>query len=340
MRRARRWVRPLAGAVILGAVCWRLGAGAVVAAVRGIDGSALAAAATLAALTTVCGAWRWVLVARGLGVELSLRSAVAESYRSQFLNVTLPGGVLGDVRRGVRHGRAAGDLGRGLRSVVWERSAGQVVLGVLTLGSVLLLPSPFRSSAAGPPGVSTVVVALVAVVVVASVAAFLVALAVTRRRRTVGTGQRWLGGRAGQVVRAVIGDMRAGVLGRRTWPGVVAASGLVVAGHVATFLVAARSAGVTASPVSLLPVALLVLVAMGVPLNVAGWGPREGVAAWVFGAAGLGATAGMGTAVVYGVLVLVASLPGAALLVVSRRDGSRDRPRVGPAVDVEGAARG
>ena len=338
MRRVRRWVRPLAGAVILGAVWWRLGSGAVVDAVRGIDGSALAAAATLAALTTVCGAWRWVLVARGLGVELSLRSAVAESYRSQFLNVTLPGGVLGDVRRGVRHGRAAGDLGRGLRSVVWERSAGQVVLGVLTLGAVLLLPSPIRSSAASPP----VVVALVALG--ASVAAFLVALAVTRRRGTVGTGQSGQSGRAGQVVRAVIGDVRAGGLGRRTWPGVVAASGLVVAGHVVTFLVAARSAGVTASPLSLLPLALLVLVAMGVPLNVAGWGPREGVAAWVFGAAGLGATAGMGTAVVYGVLVLVASLPGAALLVVSRRDGSRDRPRdrprVGPAVDVEGAARG
>ncbi|MGJ3561879.1 hypothetical protein ACR6C2_41015 [Streptomyces sp. INA 01156] len=28
---------------------------------------------------------------------------------------------------------------------------------------------------------------------------------------------------------------------------------------------------------------------MALPLNVGGWGPREGVAAWAFGAAGLGA---------------------------------------------------
>ena len=30
----------------------------------------------------------------------------------------------------------------------------------------------------------------------------------------------------------------------------------------------------------------------GIPMNIAGWGPREGVAAWVFGAAGLGARRG------------------------------------------------
>ena len=49
---------------------------------------------------------------------------------------------------------------------------------------------------------------------------------------------------------------------------------------------------------------------MGIPLNVAGWGPREGVAAWAFAAAGLGAAQGVSTAVVYGVMALVASLPG------------------------------
>ncbi|NUR16794.1 MAG: UPF0104 family protein, partial [Dermatophilaceae bacterium] len=173
-----------------------------------------------------------------------------------------------------------------------------------------------------------------------------VALRVRRRR-----------GRAGRVIRAAVADLRTGVLGRRAWPGVVAASVLVVAGHAATFVVAARSAGVTAAPPSLLPLALLVLVAMGLPLNVAGWGPREGAAAWLFGAAGLGAGAGMGTAVVYGVLVLVASLPGAALLLVSHRSGAAERHPGGavalaePAVlaephdvdehvDVEGAARG
>ena len=60
-----------------------------------------------------------------------------------------------------------------------------------------------------------------------------------------------------------------------------------------------------------MPLALLALLAMALPLNVGGFGPREGVAAWAFGAAGLTASQGVATAVVYGALVLVSSLPGA-----------------------------
>ena len=66
----------------------------------------------------------------------------------------------------------------------------------------------------------------------------------------------------------------------------------------------------------MLPLALLVMLAAALP-NVGGWGPREGVTAWAFAAAGLGASLGVATAVVYGVMVFVASLPGAAVLMAS-----------------------
>jgi hypothetical protein len=99
----------------------------------------------------------------------------------------------------------------------------------------------------------------------------------------------------------------------------------VVAGHAVTFLVAARSAGVTAPIAELLPLALIVLAAAALP-NIGGWGPREGVTAWAFAAAGLGASRGVATAVTYGVLVFVASLPGAAVLLAgwARRGGAPD----------------
>jgi uncharacterized membrane protein YbhN (UPF0104 family) len=109
---------------------------------------------------------------------------------------------------------------------------------------------------------------------------------------------------------------------------VLASSVAVVAGHTATLLVAARAAGATASVVDLLPVALLVLVATAVPLNVGGWGPREGAAAWLFAVAGLGAGLGVAAAVAYGVLVLVATLPGAAVLAVDLRRGRRSAAEV------------
>jgi hypothetical protein len=107
----------------------------------------------------------------------------------------------------------------------------------------------------------------------------------------------------------------------------VLASAVVVAGHTATFLIAARTAGSTESPARLLPLSMLVLLAMVLP-SVGGWGPREGASAWVFGAAGLGVAQGVATAVVYGVLVFVACLPGAVVLVVAwfRRTRAPERP--------------
>ena len=111
-------------------------------------------------------------------------------------------------------------------------------------------------------------------------------------------------------------DLRDGLLAARAWPVIALASALVVAGHAVTFLIAAQTAGVTAPPSRMLPLALLVLLAAALP-NVGGWGPREGVTAWAFAAAGLGASRGVATAVVYGVMVFVASLPGAAVLVAA-----------------------
>ncbi len=181
--------------------------------------------------------------------------------------------MLGDVHRAVRHGRDAGDLPRGARAVVWDRVTGQVVQVVLAVLVLLALPSPVRSSV---PVVATPVVAVVLVLALGSGRC---SLAVVRR------------GCRGRFA-TVVSDLRTGVFARRAWPVILLASALAVVGHVITFLVAARTAGSTTSTLELVPLALLVLVAMGIPANVAGWGPREGVAAWVFGAAGLGAGAG------------------------------------------------
>ena len=145
-RTAWWWARLAAAAATLAVLVWRLGTGPFLDGLRTVDGGALAAAAGLAVLTTVCCAWRWRIVARGLGVDLPLGTAVAAYYRSLFLNVTLPGGVVGDVHRGISHGRDTSDVGRGLRAVAWERSAGQVVQVVLTVAVLLVVPSPVRAA--------------------------------------------------------------------------------------------------------------------------------------------------------------------------------------------------
>jgi uncharacterized membrane protein YbhN (UPF0104 family) len=289
------WARLAAAAATLAFLVWRLGTSPFLDGLRAVDAISLVAACGLAVLTTVCCAWRWRVVASGLGLDLPLGAAVAAYYRSLFLNVTLPGGVVGDVHRGIRHGRDTSDVGRGLRAVAWERSAGQAVQVVVTVGVLLVAPSPVRAA-----------MPLVALALIAATAGFAVA---TRVRPAVGS--RWARWRS-----AAARELHAGLLARRAWPAVAAASALVVAGHAVTFVIAARTAGATAPSSQLLPLALLVLLAAALP-NIGGWGPREGVTAWAFAAAGLGASLGVATAVVYGVMVFVATLPGAAVLVVA-----------------------
>jgi uncharacterized membrane protein YbhN (UPF0104 family) len=287
-------VRIAATAAVLAVLVWRVGTGPFLDGLRTVDGEALAAAAGLAVLTTVCCAWRWKVVARGLGVDLPLGTAVAAYYRSIFLNLTLPGGVVGDVHRGISHG---------LRPVAWERSAGQVVQVLLTVAVLLVVPSPVRVA------MPLVALALVAVAVGVALAA---------RVRPAVDRSPWA-----RLRRAAARDLRAGLLARRALPAIALASALVVAGHAVTFVVAARTVGVSAPLSQMVPLALLVMLAAALP-NIGGWGPREGVTAWAFAAAGLGASRGVATAVAYGVMVFVASLPGAAVLAAAwvRRDGA------------------
>jgi uncharacterized membrane protein YbhN (UPF0104 family) len=306
---ARRaaWVRVGGAVLALGIVIWRLGTGPFFDGLRSVNGGALAAGAGIAALTTVCYGWRWKIVARGLHVDLSLRAAVAAYYRSVFLNVTLPGGIVGDVHRGVSHGRDVNDVGRAMRSVGWERFAGQVVQVLLTIIVLLALPSPVQSS-----------MPLVAIVV-GVVATGIVLMTRARRGRA---RSRWA-----RVADGAAGDIRDGLLARRAWPVIALTSVLIVCGHAAMFAIAARTAGTTAPLWRIVPLALLVIEAMMLP-NVAGWGPREGMAAWAFAAAGLGAGRGVATAVVYGAMTLVASLPGAAVLAVGWLGRTRSPGRV------------
>ena len=304
-----RSLRTATAVGILAVVLWRTGSGPLVDGLRSVDLPLLALAVALTVPATVACDWRWRLVAGGLGVGVPLGPAVASCYRAQFLNTTLPGGVLGDVHRGVRHGRDAGDTGRGLRAVAWERLSGQVVLVAIALLVLVLLPSPVR------PAMPLVLGGLLLLGVAGGGLVLLV-----RRVRPAATARR--------LRHRVRVELEGAHVVRRAWPGVVVASTVAAGVHLSTYLVAARAVGVAASPATLLPVAVLVLLAAGLPVNVAGWGPREGMAAWVFGATGIGADQGVATAVAYGAMVLVANLPGAVVLVVA---WSRRRSRLVPA---------
>ncbi len=240
----RRWLRVAAGLGVLGFLVWQLGTGPFLDGLRATTAWAVLVALVVTAGTTWCCAVRWALVSARFGPRVPVRTAYVAYYRSQLINATVPGGVVGDVHRAYRHG---------WRGVVWERVLGQLVQ-VAVVGALLL------------PG-----------------------------------GWRWMG-LAAVLLMALAGGV------------VVLLSALAVAGHLVVFLVAAESVGVTLTPVQLLPIGALVLLGAAIPLNLAGWGPREGVAAWAFAAFGSTAAVGVTVSVTFGVLALVATLPGLIVL--------------------------
>src|SRR5262249_60086212 len=91
--------------------------------------------------------------------------------------------------------------------------------------------------------------------------------------------------------RAFADDMRHGMLAPHVWPQLALASLLVVAGHTATFVIAARVAGSTAPLGELLALLMVVQTAAVIPLSIGGWGLREGIAPWGFPAGGVWAAA-------------------------------------------------
>ena len=299
--RARASVRTAVGLTLLVAIAVRVGAEPFVRGLAAVSPAAIGAALALTAVATAAASWRWRVIAARLGLRLGWAEAIVAYYRSQFLNTVLPGGVLGDVDRAVAHGRGVSQIAQASRAVAIERSAGQAVQLVIAAVALVSLGLSAYAPAVG---------VLLLVLVVACAAVAVAAGASVRVRAVI---QREL-----TTLRIALGDLRTLVT-------VGAASTVVVAGHVATFVVACLAVGVAAPPERLVAVALIAVLAASIPLNVGGWGPREGAAAWAFAALGLGAATGIAASTAFGVLAMIAVAPGALVVAASALRARRAR---------------
>ena len=292
-RRIRLAARVLMGVGVLIAVVAQVGTGPFLHGVLSIDLRVIVAALVLSAVATAAAAWRWSIVAERLGVGVRYPRAVGMYYRSQLLNTVLPGGVVGDVQRALTQGRDAGDIGQGARAVVIERTIGQVVQVALAVIVIACFGAEFQGYLLATTGVVLTVLVL---------AALAMSLMSARGRL---------------VLRHELDELSAGVGCGRALVQVVVASIVVVACHVVTFGVAVAAVGASVAPTRLAALALVVLLAGSIPLSIGGWGPREGIAGWAFAVAGLGASTGVAASALFGVVAMIAVVPGLVLTMVS-----------------------
>ncbi|MCU1527782.1 MAG: hypothetical protein JWP75_1545 [Frondihabitans sp.] len=286
---------------ILVSVLLRVGGAPFLHGVASIDLRSVGAALVLTGIGTAAAAWRWTVISGRLGLRLSWSTAVAMYYRSQFLNAVLPGGVVGDVHRAISQGRDTGQVGAASRTVVVERSAGQVVQIALTLVFLVCVGIPFTPALLTWLGIVLCLLAAVSVTTVI------------------------MSSRVRRAVRSELSLLRAGLGSPSVVFRVTAASIVVIGCHVATFAIATAAVGERVPPPQMLTLALVILLAAAIPLNIGGWGPREGVAGWAFATAGLTLTGGVAASTLFGVLALIGVAPGVIVTAVSA--ARRPHPR-------------
>ncbi len=294
---------------ILAALAWLLDTKAIAAALAGADALPILAALGLVQAQIVLSAWRWRLIAERLELRLPMGLATGEYYIASLLNLVLPGGVPGDTLRAVRlaKGAAAPAWRPVVRSIVLERAAGQMALaGVMVAGFAvwpLMLEARVPDEAAwlavGALVLGCVIVLMLAVVARGGPAAVRSALA--------GLGV----------------DLRRALASDGAWLKQGALNLTIVASYVATFALAAAAIGHPLPWVGWLTVVPVVLFSMVVPVTIGGWGIREAIAASLWPLLGLDPTIGFATSVLYGLIAMIGSLPGAAFLVLRLRGDAR-----------------
>jgi len=293
---------------LLGVLAWQLDTRQLLTRLGDLSPGWVMLAVLIGIPQVVLSAWRWRMTAHQVGIALHWPTAIREYYLATFLNQVLPGGIVGDAARAWRHGNAQNRLdatshsGPAIRAVIIERASGQVALLLAAIVAVGLSPA-LRGGisewweAQGTTGWWILLALLL-----------LCAVVIGRLRHRPWPALTQFGR-----------DIKRALLAVSVWPAQLASSLLIVATYVAVFLFAAQALGLQRPIVELLPLIPPLLMAMAIPLTIAGWGLREGAAVVIWPLAGMPAQEGVALSVTYGLLILAASLPGLAVLLNDRR---------------------
>lgn len=304
----RGWRLPLqlAVTVILLVALWRLSGGeALLRRLGSADPLWIGAGLAFATAASVAAALRWRYTARRIGATLGVGRAIREFYLALFLNQVLPGGISGDAVRAWRHGRRPAEqqqrvgMGPAVRAVILERVANLMVMAPCMLASMALWPwLPGARPATRVWAPLTGAAVLIGVI--------LVAVLVLSRRAGGGRIDRFLQ------------DARKALLGRRSVLTQLGLGLLVLGSCAGMFFCAVHAVRATLSPLHLAALVPGVLFSMSIPISIGGWGLREATAVALWTMAGLSHGDALAGSLLYGVLALLASLPGAVALLIDR----------------------
>jgi hypothetical protein len=280
--------------MVLAVILSRVSVGDIVARAAGGNPLYLAAVLALALLSFVLVALRWRLLARSLDLIVPVGVAVRAQFVAMFGGQVLPSAIGIDVLRGWAVTPHAGDVSRVVASLMADR--------LVALFAACLLALPSLGGLVGPPVLAGWV------------------------------GPSWVARLLGPAaVLAAGGALLAFTVGLRRLEGVAPRSrpiglaiGMALGTHATAVMMAVLAAAayrVDSSLIlwfSVIPVSIIV---SAIPVSLNGWGVREGAIVVLAGPLGVPAPEALLVSMTLGVLSMLASLPGAVVLLRGRGRG-------------------
>ena len=234
-------------------------------------------------------AYRWQYISKYTNLNISYSYSLKFYYISNFLNNTLPGGVLGDLYR-IYHSsdnkRALLELGRSFQSVVFERFSGQVALFFVFITSLTLYFLFYGKYVAFLYLFSFMIfiIILFKLIIRIKFREFFQKNAFGKNFRSIFSGPIF-------------------------WQHLFY-SFLVISSYISIYVITALSLKLNIDYFSFLVFTPLILFSMSIPISIGGWGVREATALLVSFLLGLSASASITVSIVYGLLNFICSLPG------------------------------
>lgn len=253
--------------------------------------------------TQIVSSLRCIYVARALGGDLDLATSTRAHFVGLWFNQVLPTSLGGDIIKiSILKNRVG--LSIGTRTVVIDRVSGLMILMFMFLIQLPLYAIYFQSS------YWVIWIGLISSISILGI------LVISRLASSVnGKFNLPFGIRHLTKLMADIWVFRKGrFLWEQFWTSfVVHLNGIV------SFGLIGFSMGLDVDPVLFLLVVPVVFMAALIPLSFAGWGMRETGAILVFAAIGIPKESALGMSIGFGILLLIAGLPGLFFWVLNKK---------------------
>jgi len=279
--------------------------GAVMESLRQVDAATVVAVLALFLAQMVLVAWRWSALLRlvGVGKGFSFHEIVRTVWSATFFNTTLVSSVGGDAFRLWTIVRAGNPLGKSVNSIFLDRLTALMALMILIAISLPYVMELIADEAA---------FLSYALLIAAFLAGFAALFHADRLPRRI---QHW---RLVRGLANLAADTRRLSLHMDNLLPVAALSLLVHILNIFVVYVLARGLEIGISFLDCFFLVPPVILAMTLPISIAGWGVREGAMIVALGLIGVSQESALVLSILFGLGITLAALPGGVIWLFSR----------------------